>query len=301
MPSFNTDVPPAETDVGLDTVRALIVRQFPEYAHRELALLNEGWDNAVYRLGEDLLVRVPRHARSALISTAEIDWLPRVSKGWRFPAPVPIAVGEPDAEVGYPWRWSIVPWLPGAVAMTAPLSDMGAADLGAALAQVHQPAPLGAPVNEWRGVPLPLRAGRLHERLALLGSQDAWEIDIQAALAMFAAADPRGALTWCHLDVHGNNVLSLDGRLAGLLDWGDSGAGDPATDLGQALYMLGSVRFAAYAEAYQQAGGPADPAAPRVRAEALIYSVTMATLEESDYRNSGWRALVELGVASASA
>lgn len=299
MTSVRTDIPPAEADVGIATVRALITRQFPQYAPLPLSPLSEGWDNVVYRLGDELLARIPRHAMSARISTAEIDWLPRLSVHWRFPVPTPIAVGEPDAELGYPWRWSIVPWLPGTVAMEAPLSLEGAADLGAALAQVHVPAPPRAPSNEWRGVPLPERAGRLHERLALLNREPVWNVDTEAALAIFAAADPRGVLTWCHLDVHGNNVLSLDGRLAGLLDWGDSGAGDPATDLGQALYMLGSARFAACAEAYRLAGAPADPGAPRVRAEALVYAVTMASLKEHGYRDSGWRSLVDLGVARA--
>ena len=83
----------------------------------------------------------------------------------------------------------------------------------------------------------------------------------------------------------------------GLLDWGDSGAGDPATDLGQALYMVGSAKYEHLASAYVAGGGPADPFAPRVRAEALAYAVTMATLDEPHYRASGWKALVDLGVA----
>lgn len=293
-----TGTPPAEAPVGLDTVSPLISRQFPRYAHLPLSRLSEGWDNVVYRLGDDFSVRIPRHAKSAQISTSEIDWLPRLSKNWTFPVPAPVAVGQPDAQLGYPWRWSVVPWLPGTVAMEAPLSSRGAADLGAALAQVHVPAPYGAPTNEWRGVPLPERAGRLHERLGLLAKQAEWSVDLPAALAVFAAAEPRGDLTWCHLDVHGNNVLTLDGRLAGLLDWGDSGAGDPATDLGQALYMVGSADYEHLAAAYMAAGGPADPFTPRVRAEALNYAVTMATLEETHYRASGWRSLSDLGLAS---
>ena len=284
--------------MGLDVVTALIERQFPHYAHLPLSRNSEGWDNVVYRLGDDYSVRIPRHAMSAQISTSEIDWLPRLSPDWTFAVPTPVAVGQPDADLGYPWRWSIVPWLPGTVAMEEPLSTRGVADLGAALAQIHIPAPAGAPSNEWRGAPLPARAGRLDERLGFLAEQTEWVVDVPAALAAFHAAEPRGDLTWCHLDVHGNNVLSLDGRLAGLLDWGDSGAGDPATDLGQALYMVGSADYEILADAYRAGGGPADPFTPRVRAEALNYAVMMATLEEPHYRASGWRSLEDLGFAA---
>ena len=290
-----TATPSSEVPITDELVMGLVADQFPQHAHLPLTHLNDGWDNSVYRLGDELLVRLPRRQLAADIAVAEHDWLPKLSRDWTFPAPVPLAVGQPGR--GYPWRWALVPWLAGEVVMREPLTADGAADLGAALAQVHVPAPDGAPYNNWRSTPLAHRAERFDLRLGLLTPQSEWVLDAESAMAVFEAADQRGALTWCHLDVHGNNVLSRDGRLAGLLDWGDSGAGDPATDLGQALYMVGSARYAALAAAYTAAGGPADPFGPRVRAEAVVYAVTMATLDEPDYRASGWHALEDLGLA----
>lgn len=291
-----TAIPPGEVPITAELVMGLVADQFPHFADLPLAHLNDGWDNSVYRLGDEVLVRLPRRQLAADIAVAEHDWLPRLATNWTFPAPVPLAVGQPGR--GYPWRWALVPWLTGTVAMEAPLTADGAADLGAALAQVHVPAPTGAPYNDWRSTPLAHRAERFDLRLELLAAQTAWVLDAAAAMAVFEAADERGPLTWCHLDLHGNNVLSLDGRLGGLLDWGDSGAGDPATDLGQSLYLVGSTDYESLASAYVAAGGPADPFAPRVRAEALVYAVTMATLDEPHYRASGWRSLADLGVAS---
>lgn len=191
-----------------------------------------------------------------------------------------------------------MPWLEGTVALEAPLGPDGAAELGAALAQVHVPAPDGAPNNEWRGFPLAHRTAKFDARLALLDGRGEFAVDADAVKDAVASADPRPFMTWCHLDIHGNNVLSRDGHLGGLLDWGDSGAGDPATDLGQARYLLGTELFTTCAEAYVAAGGPAEPDAPRVLAEALVYSVMMATFDAGPYRASGWRALVDLGVAT---
>lgn len=290
-----TTTPPSEVEITAELVAALIADQFPEHAHLQLTHLNDGWDNTVYRLGDGLLARMPRRQMAADIAVAEHDWLPRVSDGWTFPVPVPLAVGEPGR--GYPWRWAIVPWLPGTIAIREPLNADGAADLGAALAQVHVPAPHGAPYNDWRSTPLTERTERLGQRVDMAAADPAWVLDGAGTLAAVAAADPRGDLTWCHLDIHGKNLITSGGRLAGLLDWGDSGAGDPATDLGQALALVGSERFLALASAYVAGDGPGDPHAPRVRAEAVVYALMLATQDDPDFYAAGWAALTDLGLA----
>ena len=297
-----TATPEAGAEITEQLVRTLVDSQFPKWSDSALTFVSEGWDNVMYRLGDRFAVRLPRREISARLAAAETVWLPRISRGWTFAAPVPVAVGLPSDE--YPWAWSVVPWIDGSVAMDAPLSPDGAADLGAALAQVHVPAPAGAPHNVWRSIPLAERAERLDTRLGLLAEHPRWSIDVPAAIALFTAADERGELTWCHLDLHGRNILThaidgAGGRLAGILDWGDAALGDPCTDLGQALYLLGAEAFDMFARAYANAGGAGDTLAPRVWAEALTYAVTMAALEDEAYSASGWKALRELGVATA--
>ena len=281
-------------------MRALLARQHPDLASLPLMRAAEGWDNVMFRLGDDLAVRMPRRQIGADVSTSELDWLPTVAQHWTFGAPIPIRMGEPGE--GYPWRWSVVPWIPGVPALEEPLSTAGARDLGRALAQVHRPVPDYAPRNPFRSDPLALRAERFDARVdALVGAEGA-RLAADAARNDFAhgAAQPAGPLTWCHLDLHGNNVLTANGRLAGIIDWGDSAVGDPATDLGQAWYMVGSDHFRELCIAYADTGGVCDALGvdlPRVRADAIAFAVTMASLDDPAYARSGWQALEDLGLA----
>jgi aminoglycoside phosphotransferase (APT) family kinase protein len=290
-----TATPEQEVPITEELVAGLLEDQAPEYRGLPLALTASGWDNAMVRLGESLAVRLPRRALAAELAASELDWLPRMSSGWTFAAPIPHFVGEPGR--GYPWRWAVVPWLTGSRLLDEPLGPEGAADLGAALAQVHVPAPDDAPLNVVRSLPLAARRERFELRLGRLADAPGWHLDVAAARGALDAADPSLGGTWCHLDLHGNNVLTRGGRLAAILDWGDGASGDPATDLGQAWYMIGSELYDDCARAYRDAGGVGDPAAPRVRAEAIAYAVTMASLDDEHYAASGWRALEDLGVA----
>jgi aminoglycoside phosphotransferase (APT) family kinase protein len=286
-----TSTPEHEVEVTVALVRALIAEQCPDLAGAPLVEGPSGWDNALVRIGDDLAARLPRREIAARISTSEIDWLPRVSAHWTFPVPAPVIVGKPGC--GYPWRWSVVPWLVGSPVLGSPLTHDGAAEFGAAVAEVHQSAPDAAPRNPFRSQSLAARAERFEARLAMLGER----VDADRARGALAAADAWQDGTWCHLDLHGNNVLSVDGRFAGILDWGDSATGDAATDLGQAWYLLGSELYERFAEAYSGAGGTGYPHAPRVRAEAVAYAVTMASLDDEAYSASGWKSLEDLGVA----
>ncbi|MCB2412245.1 phosphotransferase, partial [Demequina sp. TTPB684] len=231
---------------------------------------------------------------------------PDVGASWAFPSPRALRVGQPNER--YPWRWSIVPWLDGVPAYEEPLSADGAAELGRALAQVHVSAPSDAPINPFRSRPLRERAERLDLRLEALTAEHADALSSDAARAMFQAgatqepADP----TWTHLDIHGANVLTQGGLLAGLLDWGDAAAGDPATDLGEALVLVGRELFAPLARAYADAGGAAasdgtltEATMKRVEAEAVAYAALLAATEDGDHARAGWVALVDLGIADA--
>jgi aminoglycoside phosphotransferase (APT) family kinase protein len=287
--------PPADVQLTEDLARRLVADQFPHYAHLPVRAVAGGWDNEMFRVGDHVAARLPRRQLGADLSGTEHHWLARVGSSWTFAVPLPVAVGEPGQ--GYPWWWSIVPWIEGTPLFEAPLSPEGAADLGRALAQVHAPPPPGAPLNPFRSSPLASRVDKLDERLATLAAHDDWTLDGDALRSAVVEADSADVATWCHLDLHGNNVLSRDGRLAGIVDWGDSGAGDPATDLGQAAYLVGASLFTHVANAYAESGGVADPHAPRVRAEAAYFAVTMACADDARYAASGWAALEGLGLA----
>ncbi len=298
-------MPPAEVHIDESLVRALLRGQHPDLATLPIGSTHEGWDNVTIRIGDTLAVRLPRRRLGAALSATELDWIPTVGAAWTFPTPRALRVGEPNER--YPWRWSVVPWLEGRPAYEAPLSAEGARDLGAALAQVHQPAPADAPINPFRSRPLVDRAERLDLRLQALEVEHGEKIRAEVARALFRAGARQspGPITWAHLDIHGANILTVNGRLSGLLDWGDSAAGDPAADLGQALVLVGRQNFQELMRAYVDAGGAAatdgavsDATLQRIEAEAVAYAALLAGVDEGegDHAASGWAALVALGV-----
>ena len=223
--------PPADVPISPLLVRALIQEQHPDLAHLPLTDIGEGWDNRLFRLGEELAVRVPRRAASATLIEQEQRWLPRLAPSWPLPVPVPIRVGRPGC--GFPWSWAVVPWFRGQSALCEPLRDpvTAAAALGEFLRALHQPAPADAPHNPWRSVPLAARATILREHLEQVNGL----VDRVAVLSVWdrvLSADRWvGPPVWIHGDLHPGNLLLDSGRLTAVLDFGDLAAGDPATDL----------------------------------------------------------------------
>jgi aminoglycoside phosphotransferase (APT) family kinase protein len=229
--------PPAEVTIDASLVRALIEEQ-----HRDLALLplkdaTEGWDNRLFRLGDDLVIRLPRRALAAILIDQEQRWLPRLSPLLPLPIPVPYRVGRPGC--GFPWSWSITPWFPGQSALVAPPQNISvtAVALGRFLRVLHHPAPMDAPRNPWRGVPLATRSTVLRNHLQQLEGL----VDRDAVLDLWertlAAPGWPGPPLWIHGDLHPGNLLVCDGCLSAVIDFGDLAAGDPATDL-SLLWML---------------------------------------------------------------
>ncbi len=228
--------PAAEVDIDPGLVKALVEDQFPQYAGWRLRLIGSGWDNVMVRLGDDLLVRLPRRAVAAELSAHERHWLPKLAPRLPIAVPAPIHVGRPHGR--YPWPWCIVPWLPGSTAdQNAPLPTE-AVRLGGFLAALHQPTPADAPANPVRGVPLSARADAVAERMERLRRKSG--LITSRLLAVWQAAlnaSPCATRQWLHGDLHPMNIIVEQGRITGIIDWGDITGGDPATDLA-ALWML---------------------------------------------------------------
>lgn len=229
--------PTAEVTIDRSFVRALLQEQQADLAHLSLIEVAEGWDNKLFRLGDDLTVRVPRRAASAALIEHEQRWLPRLSPRLPLPVPVPLRVGRPGR--GFPWSWSVVPWFPGESALLAPPPDLAttAVALGRFLRALHQPAPESAPHNPWRGVPLAARAKTVRQHLQQLDGL----VDHGAVLGLWErvlSTPPwSGPPLWIHGDLHPGNLLVNGGRLSAVIDFGDLAAGDPATDL-SVIWML---------------------------------------------------------------
>lgn len=271
-------IPPADVTVTLEVVRNLLIDQCPALAARSLARFSHGWDNEIFALGEDLLVRLPRRHVAAPLIDHEVRCLPLVRPLVPVALPVPVFAGNPGH--GFPWRWTVVPRLPGRTAADLPATDRGGAaeDLAAFMIGLHRPAPGNAPANPFRGVPLVSRAAGWEPSILAAAGESGWGQWQEWAAAPAWPGPP----VWVHGDPHPLNVL-LDaaGRLTGVLDWGDVTAGDPASDLGMAWLMFDADDRARYVAACD-ASGRYDPAVwQRARAWALgLASVFVARSDD---------------------
>ena len=113
--------PPAEVAIDPPLVVTLLQEQHGDLAHLSLIEAGEGWDNKLFRLGDDLTVRMPRRAASAALIEHEQRWLPELSQRLPLPVPVPVRVGR--AGCGFPWAWSVVPWFRGHTALLGTPAD----------------------------------------------------------------------------------------------------------------------------------------------------------------------------------
>lgn len=276
-------MPAAEVEVDEGLVRALLADQHPDLAGLPLTPCPPGWDNAIFRLGRELVVRLPRRAVAVRPLENEQRWLPELAPRLPLPIPVPVRTGAPGR--GFPWPWSVCAWFEGATAADAPPDPQPAArDLGAFVAALHAPAPGDAPVNELRGGALAGRSAVLEERLALLGDAvDAKAVRARWRAALAAPYDP-GLRVWLHGDLHPANLVVRDGRLAAVLDLGDLTGGDPATDLAAAWMLFDADVRPIFREA---AGATDDATWRRARGWALSHAIACLASSADNPRMRG--------------
>jgi aminoglycoside phosphotransferase (APT) family kinase protein len=232
-----------EVTVDEAVARRLLAAQFPKWADLPLeAVEPRGTDNWLYRLGEELVVRLPCRERTVATLVRERTWLPRLAGRLPLEISLPVAAGEPGA--GYPWTWSVYRWLEGENAIDGPVADLAQAaiDLAALLEALHRVDPDGGPgpgqENFFRGAPLETFDARV--RADLVHLRDA--IDVDAATAVWdealGARRLDGQPVWVHGDLDRRNLLTRQGRLAAVVDFGCLGVGDPACDVAVAWKVL---------------------------------------------------------------
>jgi aminoglycoside phosphotransferase (APT) family kinase protein len=242
----------ADPRPAIDAVlaRRLVDTQFPQWAELPLKLLDPaGSDHVIYRLGERLSVRLPRHAGAIGQAEKESEWLPRLAPHLPLAIPVPVGVGDPD--FGYPWSWAVSRWLDGEVATEALAgSSQAAVQLAEFLIALQQFVPENFPVEDARG---DLAAGSLADRdratrAAIAEVDGAFDTVAMTELwdAALSAPGWDRPPVWFHGDFHTGNLLTVDGRLSAVIDFGGLGIGDPACDLTIAFTLMSAGSRAAF-------------------------------------------------------
>jgi aminoglycoside phosphotransferase (APT) family kinase protein len=221
-----------EIEVDEKLVRHLLATQVPQLADGPLAKVEPwGTDNAIWRLGDELVVRLPRIHWAAAQPELEAEWMPRLAPYLPVVIPEPVALGEPDD--CYPYRWSVHRWIHGDGAAIDRMDDpiAFASDLAEVVRALQAVPTDGAPPASNRARPL------ADYDTATRWAIESWAghlIDAEAATAVWEealAAPPHdGPSVWVQGDLEGNCVVS-HGRLSGIVDWGSACAGDPAVDV----------------------------------------------------------------------
>ena len=232
--------PPAELVLSIELVTQLLAAQAPALATRPVRSLAQGWDNHSFRVGEDHIARLPRRALAAALMRNEQHALPLLAPRLPVPVPAPSVMGEPHGD--YPWPWSVVPWIEGQPAAIEPLSREGSLELATFWARLHSiPADLlgdALAPNPVRGCALADREAAFNERAELLAQAGEPLSEALTSIWRRGLAAPRAtANVILQGDPHARNILTHDGHLAAVIDWGDVTIGDAAGDLGS-LWML---------------------------------------------------------------
>ncbi len=219
-----------------DLVARLVAAQFPRWEGLPISRLrSSGTDNAMYRLGSDMVVRLPRIAWAAAAVEHEQRWLPHLGPLLPVATPLPLAMGEPVD--GYPWPWSVYTWVDGVNPAPEAVTDQLVDDIAACLNAVHAVDTLGAPAAR-RDLTLAGRDEPIRASIrALVGMVDTdvltrlWDEALQLSPCELPGV-------WIHGDVAPGNLLISEGRLHGLIDFSGCGLGDPSIDLGVAWNLF---------------------------------------------------------------
>ncbi|MGK3941546.1 aminoglycoside phosphotransferase family protein [Streptomyces caeruleatus] len=287
-----------EIEITADLVRDLLREQHPDLAGLAVREVVGGWGNQMWRLGDELAVRMQRMDPTPELQFKERRWLPVLAPRLPLPVPTPVRFGEPSER--FPKHWTVMTWVPGEPLDHRSISrgDHAADTLAEFLRALHVEAPADAPVATDRGAHPKdctdgfenfLQAVTLDDSAADADADTATDTATDIAAAVRAvwddavAARPwEGPRVWVHGDLHPANVVVADGTLAGIVDFGDMFAGDPAWDLAAAWVLLPAGTAARFFDTYARAD---EATIRRARGLAAVKSLFLMLMGQNGDQN----------------
>ncbi|MFE0178432.1 phosphotransferase [Streptomyces sp. NPDC059002] len=273
-----------DTEITADLVRDLLQDQHPDLAELPLREVAGGWGNQMWRLGDELAVRIQRMDTEPDNQLKERRWLPLLAPRLPLPVPVPVRSGAPSER--FPKMWTVMKWVPGLPLDHGSITrgEHAADTLAAFLRALHVAAPADAPADTGRGAH-PKDSTDFFDQFFDAVDADAIGSDAADVRAVWddAVAAPawEGPPVWVHGDLHPANVVVVDGTLAGVVDFGDMFVGDPALDLAAAWVLLPQGEAARFFAAY----GEVDEATVRrARGHAALKSLFLMLMGQNGDR-----------------
>ncbi|WP_344922098.1 aminoglycoside phosphotransferase family protein [Streptosporangium oxazolinicum] len=272
-----------DTEITADLVRDLLQEQHPDLAGLAIREVVGGWGNQMWRLGDELAVRVQRMDPTPELQLKERRWLPVLAPRLPLPVPTPVRFGEPSER--FPKHWTVMTWVPGEPLDHGSISRgaHAAGTLAGFLRALHVEAPADAPASSHFGAH-PKRCTGGFERFLQAIDRDAVG-DVRAVRAVWAdavaAPEWEGPPVWVHGDLHPANVVVSDGTLSGIIDFGDMFAGDPAWDLAAAWVILPEGAASRFFDVYAHAD---EAAIRRARGLAAMKSLFLMLMGQNGER-----------------
>ncbi|RYG36595.1 hypothetical protein EON81_09275 [bacterium] len=233
-----------------ELARRLIGDAFPQAAGQTVTRFASGMDNDIFAVGDRWLARLPRHDFGRGNIEREILLLPSLPD-LDLSLPQIVAVGEATSE--YPSRFLLLNRLTGdQPGLQDRFVEDDARALGLALRRLHEAPRPGWLSGDVHGL---FRAGqflaRLEQVLPIVSEADRLEFEPALRELIEPSEDPlENAEAWVHGDLHIRNLLCREGRLSGIVDWGDSHCGHPTHDLMAAYALFEPATREVFFEAY---------------------------------------------------
>ena len=272
----------SEIEITADLVRDLLREQHPDLAGLAIREVAGGWSNQLWRVGDELAVRMPRTEGAPEMQRTERRWLPVLAPRLPLPVPCPVRIGEPSAR--FPKLWTVMTWVPGDPLDYSSISrgEHAADTLAAFLRALHAGAPADAPAGSDCGYhPKECTDGFEHYFQALALPDDI-AVDTRAVWDdAVAAPEWQGPPVWVHGDLHPANVVISDGTLSGVIDFGALFAGDPAWDLAAAWVLLPEGFASRFFDTYAHAD---EAAIRRARGLAALKSLFLMLMGQNGDR-----------------